>query len=624
MGRRLALLLALPLACPGQARGAGPAAPSGAVDWSFFTGVEGDEGAVLKNFMVGTPDAKGGEGMAVRAMLSMSAVVRAKDGSLTSEETTAVALDAGKPTPIGGSLYALDAAKGQVLLLKSFGASGQEKDGGKSPLPVLDLPLDVGKKWRFKMPVTDLLRRLAPHLKGLAALPVTRAVAQMKVLETPAGGKFDTFAVETRDGAGRLTQTDYYAKGVGLVGSVQWNPDGRSSSMSVLMQTEKGTKEGIRERFKAILAGASGPPAAGGGPAGPTVTTVRPKAIDIRVPLHGTVEAEGVFRLKANMEGRVEAVTASAFAWAASTTTLGLLSTKELAAIIEARGNSPEELLQPAWQKRYKLTGIFCPERCFILKVHASPRQKVAPNAPLFEAAKKLRLAGRVDPPYADYLRSGQQCDYWPVGKPSEKRQAAIAGFQRAEQGGGTFSLDLPPEKSWDPGTRWEGQISIKLPRRMVGVPTAALFAHDGAVYLAVKVSTGLVTGEFTEIKAGAEEGRHVLLLDHARVASAPRHEPGEDALRTLQDEIDGIPPRPPVDQQTAPVTPQPKPKAKRPPKPKKPAPVEKAPPEEPAETPEEEPAPPPKEKAKKAAAQPPAKEQPAAMDRPIEDPYAQ
>ncbi|MBI5210394.1 MAG: hypothetical protein HY927_10520 [Elusimicrobia bacterium] len=268
------------------------------------------------------------------------------------------------------------------------------------------------------------------------------------------------------------------------------------------------------------------------------VTTVQPTTLEIKAPVYGTVEAQDLFRLKADIEGRVEAVMASTFTWATAKTPLALLSNKELAAIIDSRGSTSAELIEARWQNYYRPTRIFCPEQCFLLKTYAKTRQMVMPDALLFEAAKKLRLVGHVDPQYADYVRFPQQFEFWPVGKPSEKRQAGVANFYRTGadgRGGWVFSRELSPDWYFDPGTKWEGLINVNVTRKLVGVPTSALFEHEGSMYLPVRVSTGVTAGDFTEILGGVEEGRPVLVFEHAKAAAARPPGPGaqKDAAGT-------------------------------------------------------------------------------------------
>src|SRR3569832_72772 len=73
-------------------------------------------------------------------------------------------------------------------------------------------------------------------------------------------------------------------------------------------------------------------------------------------------------------------------------------------------------------------------------------------------------------------------------------------------------------------------------------VPTAALISHDGMTYLPVRVSTGVTGDEYTQITAGIEEKREVLVLDDAALHGAARHSRTVDraALELRRRESDG------------------------------------------------------------------------------------
>jgi hypothetical protein len=104
---------------------------------------------------------------------------------------------------------------------------------------------------------------------------------------------------------------------------------------------------------------------------------------------------------------------------------------------------------------------------------------------------------------------------------------------------GATFTLLMSPDRYFNPGTEWEGEIVPLSKKDVLIVPTAALLRHGDAVYLPVKVSTGLTTQGLTQIIGGAEEKRPILVLDDSQLGSVPRHaqQIDEAALRKRANE---------------------------------------------------------------------------------------
>ncbi|MFA6318726.1 MAG: hypothetical protein WC943_15060 [Elusimicrobiota bacterium] len=283
---------------------------------------------------------------------------------------------------------------------------------------------------------------------------------------------------------------------------------------------------------------------------GQEVATVQQTNLDSKIRAWGTVVPDDVFRLKSTIEGRLEAILVSSGSWAAEGSPLGLMSNKELAAIIDSRGTTSEEIVQTRWQKVYKPTRILCPSACFVLKSFVKARQRVQPNALLFEAAKTLRLSGQVDPAAAKLVRYGHKLEFWPVADPSNKMEGRIANYVRPEEGkvvGGAFSLELSAERTLLPGTKWEGWVAVSTKRKVLAVPTAAILSHGGRSYLPVQVSLGATNGDLTEVLSGAAEGSAVLVLEPARTPSVGRFKPGPESAKRLDEALDGIEPAPPA-----------------------------------------------------------------------------
>ncbi|MBI3564463.1 MAG: hypothetical protein HY079_04625, partial [Elusimicrobia bacterium] len=174
------------------------------------------------------------------------------------------------------------------------------------------------------------------------------------------------------------------------------------------------------------------------------------------------------------------------------------------------------------------------PDTCFVLKVYARARTWVKPQAVMFEAARKLKMVGRIRPEDAPLVRDGMDLTFWPVKDPKRKLTGKVARFVLDVQGqnvdpGGSFALYMSPDRYFDPGTMWEGEIVPLKKSDVLQVPTAALIRHDGAVYLPVRVSTGITTAELTQITAGAEDKRDFLILNDAELNGAQRHKQDVD-----------------------------------------------------------------------------------------------
>ncbi len=262
---------------------------------------------------------------------------------------------------------------------------------------------------------------------------------------------------------------------------------------------------------------------------GAQADSVRRGDLIIRVKVTGTVVPDDIFRLKSTIDGRVESVNTSSFTWRGADEPLAMLAHRELAAMIDARGSQNEGFMEDRWSRVYRPTPVRCPDTCFVLKVFAAAHAWVKPQAVLFEAARSLKMVGRVRPEDAPLIHDGLALTFWAVKDPKRKLTGRVARFILDIQGekadpGGTFTLYMTPDRYLDPGTEWEGEIIPLQKTDVLMVPTAALIQHDGRTYLPVRVSTGVTSTEFTQITAGVEEKREILVLDDAQLHGAPRH----------------------------------------------------------------------------------------------------
>ncbi|MBI4424959.1 MAG: hypothetical protein HY554_14600 [Elusimicrobia bacterium] len=263
---------------------------------------------------------------------------------------------------------------------------------------------------------------------------------------------------------------------------------------------------------------------------------VRRGRLEVKLKVGGTVVAEDIFRLKSSIDGRVEAVLASSYTWAGPDAPLGLLVDNTLAALIDSRQTTPTEVLEDRWQSVYQPTRIKCAEDCFVMAVFARPRKRVLPHAVLFEAARALRLVGRVRPNDRHWIKEGQTLEFWPVADKDYRQKAVVDHFILDVQGrrtdsGGTMKARLDRRRWLEPGTPWEGRVVAEVKQSVLQVPTRALIRYKDATYLPIRVSTGVTTDELTEITAGIEERRPILILDAPELRGAQPHAPSTQPL---------------------------------------------------------------------------------------------
>jgi multidrug efflux pump subunit AcrA (membrane-fusion protein) len=258
---------------------------------------------------------------------------------------------------------------------------------------------------------------------------------------------------------------------------------------------------------------------------------VRRGPIDQVVRVVGTVLPVDIFRIKSTIEGRASRVWTSTGVWVSQDQDLGFLINKEFAALSDARKSTSQEVLEDRWQTVYQPTRLRCPYPCYILKAFARSDVWVKPRTVLFEAAAHLRMSGWVRPEAAHLVRDGMTLQYWAVKDPGKRFTAKISKYVRDVQGlkvqpGGSFNLDLVmgPEHFFPPGTEWAGIVVPSRKANALTVPTDALIRFGDHVYLPVKVSTGITTPELTEITAGVEEKRPILMLADPALREAARH----------------------------------------------------------------------------------------------------
>lgn len=270
--------------------------------------------------------------------------------------------------------------------------------------------------------------------------------------------------------------------------------------------------------------------------------------LEIKVKVTGTVIADDIFRIKATIEGRVESVLTSTYVWRGADQPLAFLAHKELAAMLDSKGTQNVDILEDRWQRVYRPTAARCPDTCFILKNFLRPKTWVKPESVMFEAAGSLKLVARVRPEDATWVKDGQDLVFWPVNDPKRRLKGRVTKFILDVQGekvtpGATFTLVMSPDRYFNPGTEWEGEIVPLSKKDVLYVPTGALVSEGGVTYLPVRVSTGITTQGLTQITAGIEEKRDVLVLDDAQLHGAERHKQQADleALRRRARAQEGV-----------------------------------------------------------------------------------
>ena len=326
-------------------------------------------------------------------------------------------------------------------------------------------------------------------------------------------------------------------------------------------------RTGLRRKACAALALAAACAAGARAGAEPKAARVERGNLEVRVKVMGTVVPDDVFRIKSTIEGRVETVLTGTYTWRGADQHLAFLAHKELAAMLDAKGAQNQEILEDRWQRVYRPTPVRCPDTCFILKSYVKARSWVKPEALLFEAAKTLKMVARVRPEDAPWVRDGQELVFWPVKDPKRRLRGRVARFLLDIQGekvspGAAFTLIMTPDRYFEPGTEWEGEIVPLEKKGVLFVPTGALLRHGDSVYLPVKVSTGLTTQGLTQVTAGVEEKREYLVPDESLLPQIPRHKQEVDleALRRRareQQAAQGVEPMPEDDSRSAPSAPK-------------------------------------------------------------------
>ena len=258
---------------------------------------------------------------------------------------------------------------------------------------------------------------------------------------------------------------------------------------------------------------------------------VRRGDIHITVHVSGTVVTQNVITLTSTIPGRVEDLYAqSTGAWALNSAVLSDVASAHLAAMLDSPTTTDKSVVLARWGSDYPLIPVRCPQDCYLLKISAHAGNWISSGDPLFTAAQTLRLTGTVPTGNAYLIRDGQWLTYWAKDDPKDKFRMPVGNFEldhpgESENSSGRFAMDMTPNQYFPPGTAWEGVIiPVDHPNALL-VPTAAVVAFRGELFLPLPVSTGITTTAWTEISAGAGEGEDYLVLKDSQLGKAVRDE---------------------------------------------------------------------------------------------------
>lgn len=251
--------------------------------------------------------------------------------------------------------------------------------------------------------------------------------------------------------------------------------------------------------------------------------------LELSAKVSGTVVADGVFRLKAPFEGRVEGADFSTGVWRRASESLARMIPNELALMLDAKGPQESSVVLERWKSVYPSASVHCRAECFILRNYARAGARVNAQSLLFEAASSLKLVGRVRPEDARWVKDGQALGFWTLEDPARRLSGRVTRLLLDVQGerispGASFALTLSSERSLPPGTLWEGEVAIPPIRDALLAPTDALLVHGGEVYLPVRVSTGITTKTVTEIAGPIPDASSILVLGDSRLWDVELH----------------------------------------------------------------------------------------------------
>lgn len=254
---------------------------------------------------------------------------------------------------------------------------------------------------------------------------------------------------------------------------------------------------------------------ASGAARGAEVDAVRRIDIMRRVRVTGDVVTDGIFRVRAPSDGRVESISAHVGAWNDGRAPLAKIASKEFAAMIDSRGAQTEEGVEERWKGTFDFSPAQCDGPCFVMTIFTTPKVWVKAGDELFEAAKRLKLAGRVGSQDAAQLRSGLAITVWRMDDPARKYKGKLANVAIIRDSTDSdFSVDCDAAKTWPPGTRWQGELIVAARRGVLVAPASAIMRAGSDAFLPMKVKLGEPTGDDVEILDGASEGRPILVLN--------------------------------------------------------------------------------------------------------------
>lgn len=255
---------------------------------------------------------------------------------------------------------------------------------------------------------------------------------------------------------------------------------------------------------------------------GAETSTLRRGDLDIRVPLKGTVVAADIFRSSTAVDACTREVKASTGAWRWDKEVLATLVSKNLSTVLEAGEDAGGEDAGRFVQKTYVPTPVYCREDCFLLRLFIKPKECVKAHAPIFEAARTLKLTGHVRAEDVTWVRDGAEFSFWPAANPKDRRRGKISSLA-TEEAGASFTLTMSPSFYIPPGD-WEGELVVPAVKtNALHVPTSALIRYDGRTFLPVRVSTEMSRDSETWLDSDLAAGTEILIASAPRTATLRR-----------------------------------------------------------------------------------------------------
>lgn len=247
-----------------------------------------------------------------------------------------------------------------------------------------------------------------------------------------------------------------------------------------------------------------------------TAARVTEGPIQVFARFSGSTEAADLFQVRAPFEGRVEKMNVSTTTWYTPKDALAHLASVEMAALIDSRLSTPQDILEKRWEDVYQMFPVRCPQDCYVLRLFFKPKQWVEHERVLVEAARTVRLVGTPSGKESGRIQPKQPLYFWPKQNPALLLQSQVTRyeFNAAKPENSRVEVVLTPQNTLPPGTPFIGKIQVETGSKdtQTGVvPTQAVLRYKGKSYVIVQVETGKSTTAETEVR-GVAIGREILV----------------------------------------------------------------------------------------------------------------